>query len=97
MSLEVRISHTALDTLESLDTESRERILAKLDSIVDFPEHYLDRLSGIPGYKLRVGDLRVVVDWDRTAEVLFVVEVLKRKREYRELSRLREVWGTWRE
>ena len=58
---------------------------------------FLDRLRGVPGYALRVGDFRVIVDWDREADVLYVVEVLERKHDYRELSSLREVWGTWRE
>jgi len=97
MATEVRLSQTALDTLDSLDAESRERILQKLESGVDLPEHYLDRLRDVPGCRLRVGDFRVVVDWDRNAGVLYVVAVLERKRDYRELSSLREVRGPWRE
>lgn len=97
MAIEVRLSQTALDSLHALEAESRERIARKLEEIVDFPEHYLDRLTGVPGYKLRVGDFRVIVDWDREADVLYVVEILERKRDYRELSSLGEVWGSWRE
>lgn len=97
MATEVRISQTALDTLGAMETRSRERVLTKLEEIVHFPDHFLDRLQGVPGYALRVGDFRVIVDWDREADVLYVVEVLERKHDYRELSSLREVWGTWRE
>lgn len=97
MVTEVRISETALESLRTLDAHTRDRITRKLEEVVDFPEHFLDRLRGIPGYALRVGDFRVIVDWDREADVLYVVEVLERKHDYRELSSLREVWGTWRE
>jgi len=64
---------------------------------VDFPDHYLDRLSGVPGYKLRVGEFRLVVDWDRERDTSYVVDVFERKHDYRGLVELREVWGTWRE
>lgn len=97
MPIDVRLTGTAIESLDELETEHRERILSKLEDVLDFPEHYLVRLSGFPGYKLRVGDHRVIVDWDREADTIYVVEVFQRKHDYRGLSKLREVWGTWRE
>ncbi len=97
MTVDVEITETALDTLHGLDREPRERVVSKVEGIVDFPEHYLDPLTDFPGYKLRVGDFRVIVDWDREADVLYVVAILERKHNYRELSSLEDVWGSWRE
>ncbi|WP_210424111.1 type II toxin-antitoxin system RelE family toxin [Halorussus ruber] len=74
-----------------------ERIISKLEEVADFPDHFLDSLTNFPGYKLRVGDFRVIVDWEVAHETIYVVTVLRRKHDYRELSGLREVWGTWRE
>lgn len=95
MTTAVEVTETALDDLEELERETRQRIVSKLESITDFPDHYLDGLSNFPGYKLRVGDFRIIVDWDRDEEIIYVVAVLERKHDYRELSNLRDVWGTW--
>lgn len=97
MGSDIQITDTALDALHDLDTQPRERIISKVENIVDFPEHYLDPLTDFPGHKLRVGDFRVIVDWDRDEGVVYVVAILKRKHDYRELSSLGEVWGSWRE
>lgn len=91
------LTETLVETLEQYETENAARIINKLESTGDFPDHFLDRLKNHPGYKLRVGDFRVLVDWDKEAEVLYAIDVFERKKEYRELGRYREVWGTWRE
>lgn len=97
MTTSVEVTETALEELDELDSESRERIVSKLEEIADFPDHFLEPLTNFPGYKLRVGDFRVIVDWEVTREIIYVVTVLERKHDYRELPRLREAWGTWRE
>jgi len=94
---DVVLTETAVETLAQFETEDAERIVSKLEDIGDFPDHYLDRLKSHPGYKLRVGTYRVLIDWDKDAEVLYAIDVLERKNEYRELGKFREVWGTWRE
>lgn len=97
MTTPVEVTENALDELESMDSEPRERIVSKPDSITDFPDHYLDPLTNFPGYKLRVGDLRLIVDWNHETDTIYVIAVLRRKHDYRELPSLREAWGTWRE
>lgn len=97
MTTAVEVTENALDDLAEMNRESSERIVSKLEEITDFPSHYLDPLTNFPGYKLRVGDFRVIVDWNREDGVLYVVAVLRRKHDYRELSNLRTAWGTWRE
>ncbi len=85
------------ETLDRLETEDPRRIIEKLDDSLDFPDHFLDRLKNHPGYKLRVGDFRVLIDWDKDNEVLYAIDVFERKKEYRELGKYREVWGSWRD
>lgn len=97
MSHEVILTETVVETLEQFETEDAERIIGKLDDVGDFPSHFLDRLKDHPGYKLRVGDFRVLIDWDRKNGVLYAIDAFERKREYRELGKYREVWGSWRE
>jgi mRNA interferase RelE/StbE len=45
-----------------------------LESIVDFHEHYLDRLEDHPGYKLRVSEFRILIAWDKEEQVLYAVD-----------------------
>ena len=97
MTHNVVLTETLVETLAQYETEDAKRIIDKLESISDFPEHFLDRLKNHPGYRLRVGDFRVLVDWDKKEEVVYAIDVFERKKEYRELGRYREVWGTWRE
>lgn len=78
---EVVVSERAAEWLRDAEPEVRERITNKLDEVKDFPGHYLKRLSGSPYYRLRVGDYRVIVDWDREEE-LFVREIGHRRNVY---------------
>jgi mRNA interferase RelE/StbE len=94
---DVVLTETLVETLEQFETEDAERILDKLDEIEDVPSHFLDRLKNHPGYRLRVGDFRVLIDWDRDEDVLYAIDVFERKNEYRELGTYREVWGSWRD
>ena len=97
MASELRYAETIEESLEELDGEKAERIIKKLDDITDFPEHYLSPLTNHPGYKLRVGDFRIVIDWDKDENKLYAIDVLKRKKNYRNLGKYQEVWGSWRD
>lgn len=79
---EVYVSEEAADWLANAEPDVRERIRKKLDSITDFPGHYLKRLSGSALYRLRVGDYRVIIDWDKDDDVLRVRRIDKRDRVY---------------
>lgn len=72
---EIEVSERAADWLRDAQPDVQERILNKLHDIEDFPEHYLKRLSGSPYYRLRVGDYRVIIDWQRDEDMLFVREI----------------------
>lgn len=97
MSHDVVLTETLVETLTEFETEIAERIINKLEDVGDFPEHVLDRLKNHPGYKLRVGDFRVLIDWDKENETLYAIDAFERKKEYRELGKYREVWGSWRD
>lgn len=97
MGHEVVLTETLVESLEHYETEDAQRVVSKLEEIGDFPDHFLDRLKNHPGYKLRVGDFRVLVDWDHGEETIYAIDVFERKKEYRELGRYREIWGSWRD
>lgn len=97
MAHDLEYTDAIQETLDALEPDSARRIIKKLDSILEFPDHYLDRLKNHPGYKLRVGDFRILLDWDKEAKTLYAIDVFERKKEYRELGKYREIWGTWRD
>ncbi|MFP8890811.1 type II toxin-antitoxin system RelE family toxin [Natrialbaceae archaeon A-CW2] len=97
MANNVVLTETFFSTVEQFETEDAKRVINKLEDIGDFPNHFLDRLKNHPGYKLRVGDFRVLVDWDKDNEMIYAIDVFERKKEYRELGNYREVWVSWRD
>ena len=97
MAHDLEYSEAIQETLHELEGDDARRIIRKLDDILEFPAHFLDRLKNHPGYKLRVGDFRVLIDWDKSDETLYAIDVFERKNEYQELGTYREVWGSWRD
>ena len=79
---EVEITPQADEQLEQLETETRERLLKKLAEARDWTEHRLDPLSGWPYYKLRAGDYRAIITWDRDDDLLIVEAVGHRRNVY---------------
>ena len=70
------------EQLAQLEDEARERILKNLAEARDWTEHRLDPLSGWPYYKLRAGDYRAIITWDREADDLVVEAVGHRRNVY---------------
>lgn len=79
---DIEITPQADEHLDGLDSEARERILKKLAEAQDWTEHRLERLSGWPYYKLRAGDYRAIITWDRDEDVLIVEAVGHRRNIY---------------
>ena len=77
---EVLLSKQSRDRLADLEADIRERIKTALREID--PERDLSRLSGGDMYKLRVGDYRVIVDWDRENETVYVLTLGHRRNIY---------------
>lgn len=71
--------------LKKLPHEISVRILSALERIRIRPEAYVTKLIGLPGYKLRVGDYRVILDIDSGKLIILVVKIGHRKNIYRDL------------
>jgi mRNA interferase RelE/StbE len=76
------LSDSATDELASLDPETQERILTKLDEVVDDqwrePAAFLEPLRGGSHSKLRVGSYRLGCRLDRERKLLLVGRNAKR-------------------
>jgi mRNA interferase RelE/StbE len=79
---DVEFTSKADDHLEDLEAEARERILRKLAEAQDWTEHRLEPLSNYRFYKLRAGDYRAIITWDRENDVLTVEAVGHRRNVY---------------
>jgi mRNA interferase RelE/StbE len=81
---ELEYSSRAADWLREADPDAREQVMSRLEQAVDFPEHFLTRLSDSPYYRLRAGDYRAIVDWRRNdePELLFVRTIGHRRNVY---------------
>lgn len=77
---DVLLSERARDRLAALEPEIRERITDALREVS--PDRDLSQLSGEDVYKLRVGDYRVIADWDREEETVYALTVGHRRNIY---------------
>lgn len=73
MSYEVIWDDKARDFLRKIHKDDAQRIVKKVNGIVDDPRHYLETLVEIKSYKLRIGDFRALVDMDENEKTLSVV------------------------
>lgn len=73
------------ERLEQLEAETQERIKKKLREVRDWPDHYLEPLKGRDDYKLRIGDYRLLIAWERNEgeeDALYVKSVGHRRSFY---------------
>lgn len=75
-------SKKALEQLNKFDRELRQRIWDKLQLCKENPFRFLEHLEQIEGFKLRVGDYRIIVDVDNKSRVLNVLKMGHRKNIY---------------
>ncbi len=79
MTYHVLFSDLSLKQLKKLDGETRQRIITSIERIRVRPESYIKRLVGEEGYRLRVGDYRVIVDIDKQQLMILVLRIGHRK------------------
>lgn len=76
----------AVDQFESLDPHVQDRIVSKLDEIVESawrdPDDFLEPLTGGPFSKLRVGQYRLACTLDHSGSMLEVHRIEHRSGAY---------------
>jgi mRNA interferase RelE/StbE len=83
MTYEIIFSDKALKQLKNLERSAQERIISVLERIRVRPEAYVTKLVGDSGYRLRVGDYRIIVDVDQKELHVLVLKVGHRKNVYK--------------
>ena len=79
MTYEVLFSDLALKQLRKLERNYQERIVSTLERIRIRPDAYVRKLVGNEGYRLRVGDFRLILDLDREKLIVLVLKIGHRK------------------
>ena len=85
MSYSINYSISAARRLNRLDAKLRRRIRAKVALVAEdpmAPNRNLDHLTGMDGYRLRVGDWRVIFELDHEARALNVRAIRERGSAY---------------
>lgn len=83
MSYEIIFSASALKELKKLKREVQEKIISALERIRIKPERYVTKLVGDPGYRLRVGQYRAIMDIDKGKLMILVIKVAHRRNIYK--------------
>ena len=83
MMYSLKWDFTALNDLRKFPKVVSKRIINKLTQLKENPKRYLERLSGDPGYKIRVGDYRIIVDLVEHESVIIIRAVGHRKKIYK--------------
>lgn len=79
---DVYVTERGQKRLNQQENETQGRIEKKLTDIQDWPDHFLKPLKGRDDYVLRVGDYRVLIQWDKSDDVLYVKSVGHRRNFY---------------
>jgi len=82
MTYDIIFSDKALRQLKKMEKNVQERIIAVLERIRIRPEAYVTKLVGDPGYKVRVGDYRVLMDINNKELHILILKVGHRKKVY---------------
>ena len=81
---EIIFSDKAKKQVFKLEKNIQKRIITALERIRIRPGSYIAKLVGDPGYKLKVGDYRVIMDINNNLLIL-VIMVGHRKKIYKRL------------
>ena len=79
---EIIFEKRTLEYLNKFEKEVKQRIWDKLQLCKENPYRFLQHLENIDGFKLRVGDYRVIVDVDNLNKIIYVLKIGHRKNIY---------------
>jgi mRNA interferase RelE/StbE len=82
MTYEVHFSDLAAKQFRKLERDLQERIRSTLKRIWTRPEAYISKLVHENGYKLRVGDYRLILEVDEKDHRIYVLKIGHRKNIY---------------
>jgi len=83
MSYEILFTDISRRQFNKLEKSVQEKIIAALERIRIRPEAHVKKLVGDPGYRLRVGRYRVILDIYKDKLIILVIKIGHRKNIYK--------------
>ena len=83
---ELRMGRHAIGALRKMPRPYIRNIRRELDKLAENPERRdidVAKLRGRPGYRLRVGDYRIIFERDNKARIIDVLRIASRGQAYR--------------
>lgn len=80
---QILFSLHAKKQFDKLDKSIQEHIVAVLERIKIRPEKFVKKLVGFPGYRLRVGDYRIILDIEKDKLLILVLKIGHRRNIYK--------------
>lgn len=85
MTYQIFFTDKAKKQLEKLEKVEQERIIKSLERIRIRPEAHITKLVGDPGYKLRVGNYRVILEIKKEKILILILMIGHRKNIYEKI------------
>ena len=85
MSYEIIFTDTSRKQFRKLEKGVQERIIKALERIRIRPEAHVKKLVGDPGYRLRFGEYRVIIEIEKDKLIILVIKIAHRKNIYKNL------------
>ena len=85
MSYEIIFTDTSRKQFKKLEKDIQERIVKALERIRIRPESHVKKLVGDLGYRLRVGEYRVILDIKKDKLIILVIKIDHRKSIYKNI------------
>lgn len=71
----VELSDDAEEWLQQANADVQEHVLKRIDHVSDFLEDFLEYYRGSDYYKLRTGEYRATVQWDKDTDQLRIIRI----------------------
>jgi len=85
MTYQIFFTEKATRQLKKLEKADQERIIKSIERIRIRPEAHVSKLVGDPGYKLRVGTYRVILEIKKEKLIILVLLIGHRKNIYEKI------------
>jgi len=85
MSYEIIFTDTSRKQFKKLEKDIQERIVKALERIRIRPEAHIKKLVEDLGYRLRVGEYRIILDIEKEKLIILVIKIGHRKNIYKKL------------
>jgi len=85
MTYQIFFTEKATRQLKKLEKADQEKIIKSIERIRIRPEAHVSKLVGDPGYKLRVGTYRIILEIKKETLIILVLLIGHRKNIYENL------------